>query len=108
MYKDIDQQRFNWHIWGLTALGFFANFYNLYSMKAVLPSVAFSNWKSDDIGKNEPKINISILAGSIIGQLLFGYLANRNGWLKLYGYYIIALMPMSVLLRAPLDMIRCQ
>jgi PHS family inorganic phosphate transporter-like MFS transporter len=65
-------------------------------MKVVLPSVAFSNWKSGDIGKNELKINIAILAGSIIGQLLFGHLADRNGRLKLYGYYFIALTYVNV------------
>jgi MFS transporter, PHS family, inorganic phosphate transporter len=73
------------------ALGFFANSYSLCSMKVVLPSIAFSNWKRDDIGPNELKINTAILTGSIIGQLLFGYLADRYGRLKFYGGHFFSL-----------------
>lgn len=65
-------------------------------MKVVLPLLAFSNWKSDNIGQNELKINVAILTGSIISQLLFGYLADKYGRLKLYGYYFFALTYVTI------------
>jgi MFS transporter, PHS family, inorganic phosphate transporter len=90
-YRDINQRGFNWHIWGLMALGFFANSYSLCSMKTALPSIAFSIWKRDDIGPNGLKINTAILAGSIIGQPLFGYLADRYSRLEFYGGHFFSL-----------------
>lgn len=91
VYKDIDQQSFNWHAWSLVALGFFANYYSLYSIKVILSWLALANWKMDDAGQNELKINIAIITGSITSQLLFGYLADRYDRLKLYGLNSIAL-----------------
>jgi MFS family permease len=60
-------------------------------MKVILPLLAFSTWRNGDIRRNEITVNIAILTGSIIGQTVCGYLADRYGRLKLYGYHFIAL-----------------
>ena len=65
-------------------------------MTVILPLLGLSNWKSGDIRRNEITVNVAILTGSIIGQILCGYLADRYGRLKLYGYHFIALTYVTI------------
>ena len=65
--------------------------YNLFAIKVTFPSIAFCYWNGDNFRDHELKINVAILTGSIVGQLLFGYLADRYGRLKLYSFDLIIL-----------------
>lgn len=55
----------------------------------ILPSLAFIYWPSEINSYNETTINAVTLAGSLVGQLVFGYLADRYGRRKLYGLELI-------------------
>jgi PHS family inorganic phosphate transporter-like MFS transporter len=76
-------------VWAVASSGFFTDSYNLFSTNVILPSLAYVYWEDDHTGYHESTINTLTLAGSILGQLVFGYLADRYGRTKLYGFELI-------------------
>ncbi|KFY50582.1 hypothetical protein V496_09295, partial [Pseudogymnoascus sp. VKM F-4515 (FW-2607)] len=86
--RDIDNGGFDWQIWAVAASGFFTDSYNLFATNVILPCLAFVYWSDDNSG-GESKINIVTLVGSCIGQLIFGFLADKYGRRKLYGVELI-------------------
>ncbi|KAF2088728.1 MFS general substrate transporter, partial [Saccharata proteae CBS 121410] len=72
--------------------GFFTDSYNLFATNVILPSLAFVYWKDDRHLDHELKINIITLVGSVLGQLIFGFLADRFGRRKLYGLELIVVI----------------
>ena len=81
----IDNYGFNWKVWAVAATGFFTDSYNLFATNVILTSVSYVYWKDDNSTAHVTTINILTLSGSIVGQLLFGFLADRFGRQKLYG-----------------------
>ncbi|KAK0270737.1 hypothetical protein LTR35_014019 [Friedmanniomyces endolithicus] len=66
------------------ASGFLTDSYNLFASNVILPCLTFVYWNECGHTK-ETWINIATLLGSAVGQLLFGYLADRYGRKSLYG-----------------------
>ncbi|KFZ22104.1 hypothetical protein V502_02886 [Pseudogymnoascus sp. VKM F-4520 (FW-2644)] len=89
--RDIDNNGFDWQIWAVAASGFFTDSYNLFATNVILPCLAFVYWSNDNTG-NESKINIVTLVGSCLGQLIFGFLADKYGRRKLYGFELIVVI----------------
>jgi PHS family inorganic phosphate transporter-like MFS transporter len=58
----------------------------------ILPSLAFVYWRHDMGGDRETAINAITLTGSLLGQLIFGFLADRFGRRKLYGLELIVVI----------------
>jgi PHS family inorganic phosphate transporter-like MFS transporter len=58
----------------------------------ILPSLAFVYWRHDMGGEHETAINAITLTGSLLGQLIFGFLADRFGRRKLYGLELIVVI----------------
>ncbi|KAF1982391.1 MFS general substrate transporter, partial [Aulographum hederae CBS 113979] len=79
---------FNWTVWAVAATGFFTDSYNLYATNVILPALAYVYWPNESSG-HATAINCVTLAGSIVGQLSFGYLADKFGRQKLYGIELI-------------------
>jgi len=73
----------------VASAGFFTESYNLFTTNVILPFLADIYWPEETTSINETKINLVTLTGSIVGQLLFGYLADRFGRRKLYGVELI-------------------
>jgi PHS family inorganic phosphate transporter-like MFS transporter len=46
-------------------------------------------WQDDINTWRETVINVTTLVGSILGQILFGYLADRYGRTRLYGIELV-------------------
>ncbi|KAF7556612.1 hypothetical protein G7046_g6268 [Stylonectria norvegica] len=92
---ELDLNAWNFRIWGVTASGFLTDSYNLFSTNVILASVAFVYWPD---GKQWPGflINFFTLLGSVIGQLLFGYLADRYGRTRLYGIELVLVIVSTV------------
>ncbi|CAM1507289.1 Fc.00g069300.m01.CDS01 [Cosmosporella sp. VM-42] len=69
--------------------------YNLFSTNVILASVAFVYWPD---GNEWPGllINFFTLFGSVIGQLLFGYLADRYGRTRLYGIELVLVIVSTI------------
>jgi PHS family inorganic phosphate transporter-like MFS transporter len=45
----------------------------------IIPSLAFIYWNNDSMGYNEAYINAITLIGSLLGQLVCGFLADKYG-----------------------------
>ncbi|BCR83242.1 phosphate transporter [Aspergillus chevalieri] len=57
-----------------------------------LPMASYVYWQNDASGKQLMCINIATLAGTLLGQVLFGYLADRYGRKKMYGVELTLLI----------------
>ncbi|OBT50624.1 hypothetical protein VE04_08670 [Pseudogymnoascus sp. 24MN13] len=89
--RDIDNNGFDWQVWAVAASGFFTDSYNLFATNVILPCLAFVYWPDDNTGR-EGRINIITLVGSCLGQLIFGFLADKYGRRKLYGFELIVVI----------------
>jgi len=92
---DIDNNGFDWQIWAVAGSGFFTDSYNLFATNVILPSLAYVYWSDEQLRTNdnhETSINAITLAGSLLGQLIFGYLADQYGRRKLYGLELIVVI----------------
>ncbi len=49
-------------------------------------------WPNDSGSNHETKINAITLTGSLLGQVIFGFLADRYGRRKLYGLELIVIV----------------
>ncbi|KAI8690649.1 hypothetical protein LRP88_07917 [Fusarium phalaenopsidis] len=92
---ELDLNTWNFRIWGVCASGFLTDSYNLFSTNVILASIAFVYWP------NGPEwsgllINFFTLLGSVIGQLLFGYLADRYGRTRLYGIELVLVIVSTI------------
>jgi PHS family inorganic phosphate transporter-like MFS transporter len=87
--RTIDANDFNWQIWAVASSGFFTDSYNLFAINVIYPSIAYVYWPNESTGVHESNINIITLAGSLLGQLVFGYLADRYGRTRMYGFELL-------------------
>ncbi|KAK5987635.1 Repressible high-affinity phosphate permease [Cladobotryum mycophilum] len=92
---ELDLNSWNLRIWGVAASGFLTDSYNLFSTNVILASVAFVYWPE---GESWPGllINLFTLLGSICGQILFGYLADRYGRTRLYGIELVLVIVSTI------------
>ena len=64
----------------------------LFASNMALPMIDYVYWQTDTSTTNSTAINISTLAGTLFGQLLFGFLADKNGRKKMYGVELLLLI----------------
>lgn len=91
---ELDLNSWNLRIWAVAASGFFTDSYNLFASNVISTSISyvyfpFDRWPS-------LVINLSTLLGSVFGQLLFGYLADRYGRTRLYGIELVLVIVSTV------------
>ncbi|KAK6442570.1 hypothetical protein LTR95_001193 [Oleoguttula sp. CCFEE 5521] len=77
----IDRHGFNWRVYVVAASGFFTDSYNLFVSNVVLPALAFVYWPNEHVAKTAIYINLVTLIGSAVGQVVFGFLADKYGQL---------------------------
>ncbi|PTB64120.1 MFS general substrate transporter [Trichoderma citrinoviride] len=92
---ELDLNSWNLRIWGVAASGFLTDSYNLFSTNVILASVAFVYWPHGGEWTSL-LINFFTLLGSIVGQLLFGYLADRFGRTRLYGIELVLVIVSTI------------
>lgn len=83
--REIDHHGFDWQVFLVAASGFFTDSYTLFATNVILPSLGYIYWQTEEDGKPELAINCATLAGSLLGQLTFGFLADKFGRRRLYG-----------------------
>jgi MFS transporter, PHS family, inorganic phosphate transporter len=54
--------------------------------------IAYVYWNQDVSSIRETSINIATLAGTLIGQVLFGVLADKNGRKRMYGVELVVII----------------
>lgn len=70
-------------------MGFLADSYAIFSPNVVSPALAYIYWPTDISGEKGMIINVVTLAGSCIGMMLFGWLADVLGRSRLYGVELV-------------------
>lgn len=95
MRYELDLNSWNLRIWGVAASGFLTDSYNLFSSNVILASVAFVYWPHGGEWTSL-LINFFTLFGSIVGQVLFGYLADRFGRTRLYGIELVLVIVSTI------------
>ncbi|KAF4829456.1 Repressible high-affinity phosphate permease [Colletotrichum tropicale] len=93
---ELDLNSWNLRIWGVAASGFLTDSYNLFSTNVILASIAFVYWPSHGSRWQGLLINFFTLLGSVIGQLLFGFLADFYGRTRLYGIELVLVIVSTI------------
>ncbi|KAJ5863896.1 uncharacterized protein N7529_005812 [Penicillium soppii] len=92
IYETIDRQGFQWIVVLVAGLGFFLDGYTLFASNMALPMISYVYWRNDISSLRLTCINIATLAGTLLGQVAFGFLADKNGRKKMYGVELVLLI----------------
>ncbi|CAG8241471.1 unnamed protein product [Penicillium salamii] len=92
IYETIDRQGFQWIVVLVAGLGFFLDGYTLFASNMALPMISYVYWRDDTSSLRLTCINIATLAGTLLGQVAFGFLADKNGRKKMYGVELVLLI----------------
>jgi PHS family inorganic phosphate transporter-like MFS transporter len=98
---EIDNAKFGWyHVRAVivAGVGFFTDSYDIFAINLASGMLGIVFWQ--DAAKNTGKIpsnadtaiKVSTSGGTVIGQLLFGYLADRIGRKRMYGIELIIII----------------
>ncbi|KAI8380552.1 phosphate:H+ symporter [Choanephora cucurbitarum] len=95
---DIDNAKFGWyHIRAciVSGIGFFTDAYDIFAINLVSIMIGFVYWPNE--GNKTPHnvdtaIKVSCSVGTVIGQLLFGYLADHVGRKRMYGVELMIII----------------
>ncbi|KAK3394552.1 major facilitator superfamily domain-containing protein [Podospora didyma] len=91
---ELDLNSWNLRIWGVAASGFLTDSYNLFATNVILATLSFVYFPNERwCGLI---INFFTLFGSVCGQLLFGYLADRYGRTRLYGIELVLVIVSTI------------
>ncbi len=96
--SEIDKIPFGWyHVRAIAVAGagFFADSYDLFAINLAIQMLGISFWQNDG-GTMPPVLATAIKAatsaGAILGQIIFGWLADVVGRKKMYGVELMILM----------------
>ncbi len=64
----------------------------LFAGNVALPMIAYVYWHDEVSSFRLTCINIATLAGTLLGQVAFGYMGDRNGRKKMYGIELVLLI----------------
>ncbi|KAJ5954803.1 hypothetical protein N7501_009082 [Penicillium viridicatum] len=92
IYETIDRQKFQWIVVLVAGLGFFLDGYTLFASNMALPMISYVYWRDDISSLRLTGINIATLGGTLLGQVAFGFLADKNGRKKMYGVELVLLI----------------
>jgi MFS transporter, PHS family, inorganic phosphate transporter len=92
IYATIDRQPFQWIVVLVAGIGFFLDGYTLFASNIALPMLAYVYWNEETSSRRLTYINIATLAGTMLGQVMFGVLADKNGRKKMYGVELVLLI----------------
>jgi len=92
----LDNARFGWsHIRAcvVSGIGFFTDAYDIFAINLVSTMIGYVYWPDNKTPSNvDTAIKISLSAGTVVGQLLFGYLADRVGRKRMYGIELMIII----------------
>lgn len=92
IYETIDRQNFQWNVVLIAGLGFFLDGYTIFASNIVVPMISYVYWPNDTSSNKIGIVNIATLAGTMIGQVGFGFLADKCGRKKLYGAELLLIV----------------
>jgi MFS transporter, PHS family, inorganic phosphate transporter len=83
----------------VAASGFFTTSYCIFSTNVVGPALNFVYSRQNDCTAASSQsfvVNLTTLAGTICGMILFGYLADSKGRKKLYGLELLVVIGATI------------
>jgi hypothetical protein len=92
----IDNHGFDWLVVIVAASGFFTDSFNLFSTNVTLPILSALYWDDATSESVDTLVNCLTLAGSMVGQIGFGLLADFFGRQSLYGAELIVVIIATV------------
>ncbi|KAJ6161266.1 hypothetical protein N7470_004662 [Penicillium chermesinum] len=92
IYETIDRQGYQWIVVLVAGLGFFLDGYTLFASNMALPMISYVYWNNEISSLRLTCINIATLAGTLLGMVMFGFLADKNGRKKMYGVELVLLI----------------
>lgn len=95
---EIDKIPFSWYhvrAVGVAGIGFFSASYGLFAINLAIPMLGIAYWQ-DAAGKIPKEIDtaikVSTAAGTIVGQIVFGCLADVLGRRRIYGIELLTIV----------------
>lgn len=76
----------------VAGLGWFTDSFVLFASNSITPALAYTYWNQAHDTTYDLALNLATLGGCVIGQLLFGWLADRVGRRKVYGWELLVLI----------------
>lgn len=61
-----------------------------------LPMISYVYWNNEISSLRLTTINIATLAGTLLGMVMFGFLADKNGRKKMYGVELVLLITATI------------
>ncbi|KAJ5681978.1 uncharacterized protein N7477_001918 [Penicillium maclennaniae] len=92
IYETIDRQNYQWVVVLVAGLGFFLDGYTLFASNMALPMISYVYWRDEVSSLRLTCINIATLAGTLLGMIMFGFLADKYGRKKMYGAELVLLI----------------
>ncbi|ORZ04387.1 phosphate:H+ symporter [Absidia repens] len=96
--EEIDNAKFGWfHVRAciVSGIGFFTDAYDIFAINLVSAMIGYVYW-ADHNNKTpanvDTAIKVACSVGTVVGQLLFGYLADRVGRKRMYGVELIIII----------------
>lgn len=83
---------FQWIVWAVASSGFFTTSYSIFSTNVIVPALMFLYPNCDSGGNQSLIINLATLCGTLIGMVLFGFLADRHGRNSIYGVELVIVL----------------
>jgi len=109
---EIDNAKFGWfHVRAciVSGIGFFTDAYDLFSINLVvqmLGYVYFADNKNHVPANIDLGLKVSAAIGTFIGQIFFGYLADRLGRKKMYGIELLMIIVFTITSAFAADAVR--
>lgn len=92
IYETIDRQGFQWIVVLVAGIGFFLDGYTLFVSNIVLPMISYVYWENDTTSQRSHYVNIATLTGTMVGQVVFGFFADKYGRKRMYGVELLLLI----------------
>ncbi|KIV94680.1 hypothetical protein PV10_02424 [Exophiala mesophila] len=92
IYETIDRQPYQWVVVLVAGVGFLLDGFSLFAGNIALPMIAYVYWQDEVSSFRLTCINIATLTGTLIGQVLFGFLADKKGRKQMYGIELVLLI----------------